>query len=88
MQSSRSGRRRRPISLDVDKWRADARLFRRQARRKYRASMRQKIDLAELYADALAGLPERMDGAAPLPVPQACPGTLDELLAPSPEAAA
>jgi hypothetical protein len=61
--------------------RADARLFRRQARRKYRASMRQKINLAELYADALAGLPDRMDGAPPLPVPQACPVTLDELLA-------
>jgi hypothetical protein len=70
-----------PIALDVDKWRADARLFRRQARRKYRASMRQKINLSELYADALAGLPDRMDGAAPLPVPQACPVTLDELLA-------
>ena len=70
-----------PIALDVDKWRADARLFRRQARRKYRASMRQKINLAELYADALAGLPDRMDGAPPLPVPQACPVTLDELLA-------
>jgi hypothetical protein len=59
-----------PIALDVHKWRADARLFRRQARRKYRASMRQKINLAELYADALAGLPDRMDRTPPLPVPQ------------------
>jgi Domain of unknown function DUF29 len=69
-----------PLALDVDKWRADARLFRRQARRKYRPSMRQRFDLAELYGDALAGLPDRMDGQAPLPVPQACPVTLDELL--------
>lgn len=37
--------------------------------------------MAELYKDALAGLPEMMDGVAPLPVPPACPVTLDELLA-------
>jgi len=49
--------------------------------------MRQKIDIAELYADALAGLPEELDATAPLPVPQVCPVTLDELLAPPPEAA-
>jgi Domain of unknown function DUF29 len=76
-----------PASLDADKWQADARLFRRQAARKYRASMRRKIDLSGLYADALAGLPDRMDGLAPLPVPRQCPVTLDELLAPPPEAA-
>jgi hypothetical protein len=69
-----------PLAIDVDKWRADARLFRRQARRKYRASMRQKLDLAGLYADALAGLPDKMDGTPQLPVPQASPVTLDELL--------
>jgi Domain of unknown function DUF29 len=70
-----------PLSLDADKWRADARLFRRQARRKYRPSMRQRFNLAELYADALAGLPDRLDGRPPAPVPQTCPVTLDELLA-------
>jgi hypothetical protein len=42
--------------------------------------MRQKIDLAALYADALAATPDTMDGQAPLPVPQICPMTLDELL--------
>jgi hypothetical protein len=41
--------------------------------------MRQKIDLASLYADALAAMPESMDGQPPLEVDQACP-TLDELL--------
>jgi len=43
--------------------------------------MRQKIDLAGLYTDALAGLPDKMDDQAPLPVPQVCPMTLEELLA-------
>jgi hypothetical protein len=42
--------------------------------------MRQKIDLAGLYADALSALPETMDGQPPLPVPLVCPVTLDELL--------
>jgi len=42
--------------------------------------MRQRIDPAELYSDALAGMPETIDGQAPLPVPTTCPVTLDELL--------
>ncbi len=69
-----------PLAIDLDRQRADARMFRHQARRKYRASMRQRIDLAGLYADALAGLPDKMDGTPPLPVPPACPVTLDEPL--------
>jgi hypothetical protein len=65
----------------VPHWQANARLFRRQAKRRYRPSMRQKIDLAVLYGDALAGLPDVMDDHAPLPVPQVCPMGLEELLA-------
>jgi hypothetical protein len=65
--------------VDAPTWRADAIGFQRQARRKIVASMRQKIDLASLYADALAAMPESMDGQPPLPVDPACP-TLDELL--------
>ena len=42
--------------------------------------MRQRIDVADLYRVALAGVPETMDGLAPLPVPVECPVTLDELL--------
>ena len=76
-----------PRSLSEPSWRAEARLHRRLARKKFTPGMRQKIDIAELYADALAGLPEELDATAPLPVPQTCPVTLDELLAPPPEAA-
>lgn len=54
--------------------------FRRHARRRLVPSMRQKIDIASLYADALAALPESMDGQSPLPVQTAKRLTLDELL--------
>jgi hypothetical protein len=70
-----------PLSRDAATWRADAIDFRRQARRRFVPSMRQKIDIASLYADALAAIPETMDGQSPLPLPTECPVTLDELLA-------
>jgi Domain of unknown function DUF29 len=75
-----------PRSLSEPSWRAEARLHRRLARKKFTPGMRQKLDLADLYADALAGLPEALDATPPLPVPAVCPVTLDELL--SDEAAA
>ncbi len=70
-----------PLARDAPSWRGDARGFRAQARRRYRASMRQKIDIAWLYVDALDALPESMDGQVPLPVPTVSPVTLDELFA-------
>lgn len=69
-----------PLSRDAPHWRAEARLFRRQARRKLTPSMRSKIDVAGLYGDALTGLPDVMDGQPPLPVPTTCPVTMDDLL--------
>ena len=41
--------------------------------------MRQKIDVAGLYREALTALPETVDGQAPLPIQPEIP-TLDELL--------
>jgi hypothetical protein len=73
-----------PLSLDAPNWRADAIDFRRQARRRFVPSMRQKIDIAALYADALAALPDTMDGQPPLPVPAEYPVTLDDLLSDDP----
>ena len=70
-----------PFARDVPTWRGDARGFRAQARRKYRASMRRKLDLEGIYRDALSALPDEMDGQQPLAVPRACPVTLDELMA-------
>jgi len=42
--------------------------------------MRQKLDLPDLYQDALLLLPDSIGGQALLPVPQVCPVVLDELL--------
>jgi len=70
-----------PLLSAVPGWRAEARLHRRMARRKFTPGMRQRIDVPSLYADAIAGLPEMIDGLAALPIPEVCPVTLDELLA-------
>ena len=51
-----------PLSRDAPHWRAEARGFRAQARRRFTASMRQRIDVADLYRVALAGVPETIDG--------------------------
>ena len=45
-----------PLSRDAPTWRADAIDFRRQARRRFVPSMRQKIDVTGLHADALAAI--------------------------------
>jgi hypothetical protein len=71
-----------PLARDVENWRGDSRGFRAQARRRFAPSIRQNIDLAGLYADALRILPTSMDGQPPQPVSPTCPMTLDELLAP------
>jgi|ERR1700677_1132975 hypothetical protein len=69
-----------PLSRDVPHWRSEARVARINAADAFAPSMGQKIDVADLYAKALRALPETMDGQPPLPVPEACPVTLDELL--------
>ena len=68
-----------PLSRDAPNWRADAIDIRRQARDAFTPSMRQKIDIAQLYADALAAMPDSQDGIPPLPIQTDIP-TLDELL--------
>jgi hypothetical protein len=70
-----------PLSRDVPHWQSEARLFRAQARRRFVPSMRQRIDVAGLYHDAVKALPDTMDDQPPLPVSEVCPATLDELLA-------
>ncbi|MBV8397115.1 MAG: DUF29 domain-containing protein [Acetobacteraceae bacterium] len=70
-----------PLSRDVPHWRAEARRHRFEAGEAFAPSMRQKIDLAKLYRQALRLLPETIDGQPPLPVPPDCPVTLGELLA-------
>lgn len=69
-----------PLAPYVPHWRAEARTFRGNARRRFTNSMRRRIDVAGLYADALDGLPETIDGQPPLPVDPICRVALDELL--------
>jgi len=42
--------------------------------------MRQLLDVAGIYADALSALPDMMDGRPPLPLPRTCPVTIEDLL--------
>ena len=70
-----------PTLPAVPDWQAEIHLFRAQARRAFAPSMRQRLNLPGLYADALRALPETMDGQTPLPVTLSCPVTLDQLLA-------
>ena len=70
-----------PLSRDVPHWRAEARRFRGDAASRFAPSMRQRIDMAKVYRRALRAMPETMDHQPPLPVPENCPVTLDELLA-------
>jgi hypothetical protein len=70
-----------PLWRDAPHWRAEARRFRGDAARRFAPSMRQRIDLAKLYREALRAMPDTVDGQPPLPVPVTCPVTLDELLA-------
>jgi hypothetical protein len=69
-----------PLARDLPHWQAEARVFRAQARRRFVPSMRQRLDLAGIYSDALRGLPDTIDGTPPLPLPDVCPVTLDDLL--------
>ena len=68
-----------PLSPEVPHWQADARVCRAQARRRFAPFMRQRIDLPGIYSDALRGLPTVIDRQPPLPVPDACPVSLDDL---------
>lgn len=70
-----------PLSRYVPHWRSEARVARINAADAYAPSMRQRIDIEDLYAKALRALPETQDGLLPLLLPTECPVTLDELLA-------
>jgi hypothetical protein len=69
-----------PSSRDVPLWRAEVRRLRGDAADAYTNSMRQRIDLDHIYRRAIRAMPDTMDGVPPLPVPEMCPVTLDELL--------
>jgi hypothetical protein len=61
-------------------WREEAGTFLDDAEQRFSPSMRQRVDLDELYAKALRRAQAATDGSAPQPFPDACPFTLDALL--------
>jgi len=69
-----------PSSREVPHWQAEARGFRGDAAEAFSPSMRQRIDITELYRRALDRMPASIDEQPPLPVPTECPVTLDEML--------
>jgi hypothetical protein len=69
-----------PLSRDAPHWRAEARRARDDAASRFTEAMRQRIDMARLYRRALRAMPDASDGLPPLPVPDVCAVTLDELL--------
>jgi hypothetical protein len=71
-----------PHAREVPHWQAESRGFRGDAAQSYSPSMRQRIDVAELYRRALDRLPDVLDGQPPRALPETCPFTLDELPAP------
>ncbi len=74
-----------PNSQAVAHWRGEAASFLAGARRSFTPSMRQRVDLSELYADALYELKSRSDDTGePTPFPDKCPFTLEDVLATRP----
>ena len=71
-----------PDSLAAGHWRAEIVSFQADAAQRFAPSMEQKIDLDRLYRIALRQASKAGDdsGRDPLPLPQTCPFTLDQLL--------
>jgi hypothetical protein len=68
-------------SPSANHWRGEVVSFQKDAVQRYAPSMRQRIDLAKLYADAIEQLETiTYDDIAPSAWPPDCPFSLDQLL--------
>ncbi|MBV9749592.1 MAG: DUF29 domain-containing protein [Acetobacteraceae bacterium] len=71
-----------PDSTSAIRWRDEAGTVLDDAAERFTPSMRQRIGVGELYAKALRRARTSADASgAPRPLPEACPFTLDQLLA-------
>jgi len=61
-------------------WRAEVRVFLREARRAFSPSMRQNIDLPEVYADSIETIGETDTAHLLAQAPPKCPFALNDLL--------
>ncbi len=76
-----------PNSGSVQHWRAETRVFLSDARRRYAPSMKQRLDLEELYASAVrlnATIAQDFGRALP-GLPPTCPFSANDLLAEQPD---
>ncbi len=69
-----------PHSLAVEHWQDEALSHRVNARQHFEPGMRPRIDITQFYREALRSMPNAINGQPPLPVPQECPLSLDDLL--------
>jgi hypothetical protein len=70
-----------PESDATAHWRAETAAFLAGARRSFTPSMRQRIDLDGLWADALYEIRAQVEDATQVPpLPEACPFSLDDCL--------
>jgi hypothetical protein len=74
-----------PNSRSVSHWRGEVVTFLADARRYFSPSMRQRIDLAALYAQALHRLQVEARGKRDPRLPATCPFVLDDLLVAEPD---
>lgn len=70
----------RPEDKAAGHWREEAGTFLDDAEQRFSPSMRQRIDLDELYGKAVRRAGTAMNEDGSLPFPQACPFTLEALL--------
>ena len=70
-----------PSSRSAEHWDDEADAFLSDAREQCTPSMRQRLVVPEIYAEALRRALRKRDGSgAPLALPRTCPFTLDDLL--------
>jgi hypothetical protein len=69
-----------PQARDADNWHAEAQRFAGDAADRFAPSMRQRLDLAQIYRRALRAVPVTMYGEQRPGLPAECPWSLDELL--------
>ena len=70
-----------PDSQTLGHWDGEMVAFQRNAARRFAPSMRQRIDLTKLYADAVDEIEASgYRGTSPITLPPICPFALDELL--------
>jgi hypothetical protein len=74
-----------PKSRAASHWRGEVDTFLADARHRFSPSMRQRIELAALYAEALSRLRVEARGKQDPRLPVACPFDLDDLLVAEPD---